>query len=200
MSGKSELRQTLRQRRSALGPGDRSRLSQQVCAHAARHPWFQRPTCVALYAAIQDELNPAELAAWLTARGTQCVYPHVTPAGRHDVLLTFALAHAETRWKIGAFGVPEPMGPPVPLQHIDLVVLPGLGFDTAGTRLGYGAGFYDRTLQNHPARRVGLAFSCQIVPELPAGPFDMPVHMIMTEHGGVATAADLHASASAGTP
>jgi 5-formyltetrahydrofolate cyclo-ligase len=106
----------------------------------------------------------------------------------------------------GPFRIPEPPKegvPPVPLEAIDVLLLPGVAFDPAGHRLGYGAGYYDRYLAplkteeagdalRLPAspettkRRpllVGLAFSVQVLPALPAEPHDVRVDVLATETG-----------------
>jgi 5-formyltetrahydrofolate cyclo-ligase len=68
-------------------------------------------------------------------------------------------------------------------RTIQVVVLPGLAFDLRGYRLGRGAGYYDRSLPalGPGARRIGLAFECQVVECMPADPHDVPVDRIVTE-------------------
>jgi 5-formyltetrahydrofolate cyclo-ligase len=74
-------------------------------------------------------------------------------------------------------------GNPVPPEMIDLVVVPGLGFDLSGNRLGRGRGFYDRFLSRDGLHAVScaLAFEDQVVEQLPATPGDVRVHMLVTE-------------------
>lgn len=81
-------------------------------------------------------------------------------------------------------GPPEPIkGVPFPVEYIDLVIVPGLGFDLLGNRLGRGRGFYDRFLAMPEFKAVscGLAFEDQVVPTLPIGPNDMQVDMLVTD-------------------
>lgn len=72
-------------------------------------------------------------------------------------------------------------------EEIDVVVTPGLAFDRQGHRLGYGGGFYDRYFASlrPDAARIGIAFSVQLVDEVPAGPDDVPVHIVVTDAGVV---------------
>jgi 5-formyltetrahydrofolate cyclo-ligase len=67
----------------------------------------------------------------------------------------------------------------------DVLLIPGLAFDRAGARLGYGRGYYDRLLRRcrPDALRVGLAYDCQVVERVPTGPDDERVHLIVTESG-----------------
>lgn len=82
------------------------------------------------------------------------------------------------------FGFREPVeGQPIPIELIDLVIVPGLAFDGAGNRLGRGRGFYDRFLARPNFRGVacGFALEAQIVDAIPAGPHDMKIDMLVTD-------------------
>jgi 5-formyltetrahydrofolate cyclo-ligase len=83
-------------------------------------------------------------------------------------------------------GISEPIsGKPVPIDLIDLVIVPGLGFTPAGLRIGRGLGFYDRFLAQSDfiGRSCGLAFETQVIESLPALDHDMPLSMLVTEQG-----------------
>jgi 5-formyltetrahydrofolate cyclo-ligase len=91
--------------------------------------------------------------------------------------------HSASTFKVGAFGVSEPMGG-APAPPPDLVIVPGLAFDPTGARLGRGKGYYDRWLDANPAvETLGVCFSCQILEKLPAEPHDARVNAILTEQG-----------------
>ncbi len=84
----------------------------------------------------------------------------------------------------GYMGIREPVeGMPVPLSEIDLVIVPGLGFDSAGNRLGRGRGFYDRFLSHPDFHGVScaLALEDQFVDSIPVGPLDVRVDMLVTD-------------------
>ena len=84
----------------------------------------------------------------------------------------------------GRFGIPEPEGgSPVSLSELDLMVVPGVGFDLHGHRLGYGRGYYDRVLAGESRRPtlVGLCFEQQVVDRLPRDPHDVCVDLLITE-------------------
>jgi 5-formyltetrahydrofolate cyclo-ligase len=85
---------------------------------------------------------------------------------------------------VSGMGIREPItGIPFPISLIDLVIVPGLGFDEFGGRLGRGRGFYDRFLAHPDFRGVacGLAFEQQLLPSVPVGPLDRRVDMLVTE-------------------
>ena len=85
----------------------------------------------------------------------------------------------------GRYGIPEPTGANVPLESLDLILVPALAVDAHGRRLGQGGGFYDRTLASTHALKVALLFSEQVVPELPAEMHDICVHAAVTQRGWV---------------
>jgi 5-formyltetrahydrofolate cyclo-ligase len=92
----------------------------------------------------------------------------------------------DDRLVAGPFGILEPRSDarvPVPVDRLDLVVVPGVAFDPQGNRLGWGAGYYDRLLAQVRADApiVALAFECQIVPAIPPESHDVPVDVIVTE-------------------
>ena len=103
-------------------------------------------------------------------------YPRVGDDG----LLVFLLA---SEFQTGALGIREPVGATM-APSPDLVLVPGLAFDTTGARLGRGKGFYDRWLAANPTvRAVGICFKCQIVESLPFEAHDARVTAIVSEAG-----------------
>jgi 5-formyltetrahydrofolate cyclo-ligase len=80
-------------------------------------------------------------------------------------------------------GILEPEGQALPLSAIDLIVVPGLGFDRKGGRLGYGAGYYDRTLQSFSGTALGLCFGFQIIKQIPVLEHDTLLEDIISENG-----------------
>jgi 5-formyltetrahydrofolate cyclo-ligase len=83
-------------------------------------------------------------------------------------------------------GIQEPIldqAREVSLQEISGFLVPGLGFDEKGVRLGKGKGYYDRALQNFPGETIGISFSSLIVSELPADPWDVKMKWLATEKG-----------------
>jgi 5-formyltetrahydrofolate cyclo-ligase len=81
----------------------------------------------------------------------------------------------------GALGIEEPTGNPVPLQDIDVVVVPAIAVDERGGRIGRGRGHYDATLALCRATSIALVFEAQLVPRVPLGEHDRPVRYVCTE-------------------
>lgn len=82
----------------------------------------------------------------------------------------------------GKFGIKEPK-PSSPVDNIDIVLVPGIAFDLKGCRIGYGRGYYDRFLSMQHCFSAGLAYSFQIVDELPRGRFDRRLVSLAMENG-----------------
>lgn len=138
---------------------------------------------VASYIAIGSEAEPAPLVRAALDAGCSLALPHVvdraTPLRFLDWRQELALA-------AGPYGLSQPhetWAEVVP----DIIFTPLLGFDRAGNRLGQGAGHYDRAFAAHPAAwRIGFAWSVQEVPALPADPWDVPLHAVVTEREWIA--------------
>lgn len=88
----------------------------------------------------------------------------------------------------GPFGTSHP-GDSQPVMVPRVLIVPLAGFDGQGNRIGYGGGYYDRTLQllreTGPVHAIGLAFAVQQLPQIPAEPFDQPLDLIVTDHGTI---------------
>lgn len=180
---KADLRRALRVRRKALPRSDRRRAAWAVARQFLRHRTLRRARRVALYLAMGSELDTGPLQRLLARRG---VTVHAPRIGR-DGLLHFVVLRG-TRLRRHAHGMAQPApGRRSPLRTLDLILLPLLGYDDRGQRLGQGGGYYDRTLARlGDARRplrIGLAYICQRVPRLPVEPHDHPLHAVLTERG-----------------
>lgn len=137
-----------------------------------------RPTCIAGYRAMHSEADPADLLDHLAQQGHVLALPWI---GRGAEGMLFRRWAPGAPLELSADHFEQPLAQAnvcVP----KIVLLPLLGFDRAGNRLGQGAGHYDRALALLPdALRIGLAWSVQEFDALPADPWDMPLDAILTE-------------------
>lgn len=144
---------------------------------------------VSAYRPIFSELDPTPLMENLHARGVELCVPVIV---ENDRPLSFARWTPDMAMVTGAFGaeVPELIETVEPT----LLFAPMLSFDRRGYRLGYGGGFYDRTLERlralRPTRAIGYAFAAQEVPEVPIEPTDQRLNAIATEAGIIWTAGE----------
>jgi 5-formyltetrahydrofolate cyclo-ligase len=179
------VRASLLARRLALS-GDDVRARGEA-AQAALAEWLEALAArtVALYAAMRGEVPTVALHRRLAGRGVRLAYPLVT---RGRPRLSFHLVDDPARLVPDRFGVPspEPGAPEVRVEALDVLVVPGIAFDRAGRRVGFGAGYYDRTVAGlPPSRLVGLAYEFQLVDALPSEPHDLRLSAVATDAGVV---------------
>jgi 5-formyltetrahydrofolate cyclo-ligase len=174
---KAELRRELRAARAAfvatLGPAERAALNTTLADVLADH---LPPGIVAAYCAVGAEIDPSALAR-----------PVALPRAVRGQPLTFHAA-SRSECRPSRFGVPEPAAD-APAVVPDIVLVPLLGVDPRGIRIGYGGGFYDRTLATLRAKRrvlaVGVAWEMQRIGALPADPWDERLDALATPSGWV---------------
>ncbi|MEM9757237.1 MAG: 5-formyltetrahydrofolate cyclo-ligase, partial [Pseudomonadota bacterium] len=139
---------------------------------------------IAGYMPIRTEIDPVPAMAALAQANRICV-PVIVDAGAP---LAFHAWHPDCEMLDGPFGarIPAETTPVTP----EILIVPLVAFDRRGARLGYGGGFYDRTLETLRAggavRAIGFAYSAQELPALPQEPTDQPLDAIVTEQGTLA--------------
>lgn len=186
---RSLLRRQLRQSRRNLSPQQQRQASRKLLRQLAQHPLFRRSRHIAFYLANDGEIDPAALIEQARKMGKHCYLPVLSawPANR----MNFQRLVKGQRWTRNRFGIREPL-PNRGLQarpwRLDLVLMPLVGFDEQGNRLGMGGGFYDRTFaylrrRQHwtGPRLLGLAHACQKVERLPAASWDIPLDGIVSD-------------------
>jgi len=150
---------------------------------------------VSCFSTYGSELDTAPLIAALARCGCPVALPIVTGRGKP---LTFRRWRPGDSTRAGAFGIREPLET-APLVRPSVLLVPLLCFDRRGFRVGYGGGFYDRTIAAVRAERriaaVGLAFADQAVGRVPVGRYDLPVDSVLTERGLVICSGGARAAA-----
>lgn len=134
-------------------------------------------TVVALYWPLQNEIDPRLLLADLERRGLKVALPVViTP----DTPLEFRHYATGDSLERGVFNTRHPLSD-APMVVPDIMFVPGLAFDKEGYRIGYGGGFYDRTMELYSqSRAIGFAFSDQIIDDVPRAEHDRKLEAIIT--------------------
>ena len=184
-AAKHALRPDMARRRSALTDAQREAgaqaLAQAGIAFASPPPG----AVVSGYAAIRDEINPLPLLKVLAARGHPIALP--VTAGKGAPLI-FRAWEPGAPLKTGAFSVPVPGEDAAELTP-DILLVPLLAFDAEGIRLGYGAGFYDRTLaglrEKGSVTAIGVAFDEQRLEAVPRGAYDEALDWVLTPTGPI---------------
>lgn len=173
---KQTIRREVRRRIKELGVDAMSDAAREIFAEVELTEQFQKAECVALFAAMKDEVPTDEtLRRWL-AMGKRVVVPRV----EGDVMRFYD--YSPERMQTGAFGIEEPMGgEEYPASCIDLIIVPARAFTKGGARLGRGGGFYDKymSLPGFRAYKIGIAFGCQMFDELPTDSHDIIVDEVI---------------------
>lgn len=183
-----DIRRQLRARRAELTPGQRIAAAHTIAAHIAGTRWLRGARAVGLYASIGTEVPTAALRALARRRNCPVYLPCIVDYRYRRMV--FAL-DAEAPSSINRLGIPEPDArQTIAARALSVVLLPVLGFDPYGTRLGTGGGYYDRMFAYRRHRHswprpllVGIAFQCQQLPLIERGSHDVPLDAVVTEAG-----------------
>ncbi len=190
-TNKNTLRKSLRATRRGLSTTEQSEAAEGLLKQLLTLESFLHSQKVAMYLANDGEISPAAVMSWIHQQHKQPFLPLVRQNnGRNS--LVFAESKADTRYVENRFGISEPIADEVDLlqpEDLDMVLLPLVGFDRFGNRIGMGGGFYDTTFEFlhaiEPANRspilVGLAHECQKVDRIDAESWDIPLNIVVTD-------------------
>jgi 5-formyltetrahydrofolate cyclo-ligase len=180
---KKNLRETALARRLQISPELRALAQHAVMRNALAAIPVHQDNVVAGYWPVKGEIDTRPLLLDLIRRGMRAALPQVMEFQKP---LVFRAWHEGAAMTDGRYGIQEP--DPVSCDSLvpNVVLVPLLGFDGRGHRLGYGSGFYDRTFDalrdmRHPFLAIGIAYEAQKLDEVPAGIYDYPMDMIVTE-------------------
>ncbi len=179
---KAQLRRQLQGRLAEMSSEQRCEKSHIACRRLIETREFQEASTVMMYLSLPHEVDTSEaiLHAWQTDKTV--AVPKVSWEQRH--MIPVQIHSLDTGISTGVSGLRNPItGDPMPLEEIDLVVAPALGFDRSGNRLGRGGSYYDRFFANESmtAPRCGFAFSEQVVESVPVIEHDEPVDFLVTD-------------------
>ncbi|HEX2188111.1 MAG TPA: 5-formyltetrahydrofolate cyclo-ligase, partial [Longimicrobiaceae bacterium] len=180
---KAALRRELRGRLRALPPAEREAAALAAEARVWTVPEVAGARVLLLYASLPGEMPTDAVASEALRRGAVVVYPRCVTGTR--TLTLHALERLEAL-REGTYGIREPdveVCPRVEVGDVDAALVPGLGWDRAGGRIGRGAGYYDRLFADPGWRgfRCGLFFAAQEAPAVPTDPWDAPLDAVVTE-------------------
>lgn len=186
---RKQLRRTLRQTRRALSPAEQRRAAQGLYRQLAQHPVFRRAKHIALYLPNDGEIDPHLLLRAAQKRGKATYLPVLNAWPRSKMV--FQRIRPAEKLRRNRFGISEPRANSAQQRKVwalDLILLPLVGFDSEGGRLGMGGGFYDRSLAYRARRKnchkptlLGLAHECQQVEKLAMASWDVPLDATVTD-------------------
>ena len=182
MSAKKELRQRLRKILADIPSEVLETKSLRACHRLFEQPEYIKAEIVMVFLSLPTEIDtsPLVLRAWQDRK--RVLAPKVSWSQRR--MMPVEIRSLTEDLAVSQMGIREPVsGIPFPISMIDLVIVPGLGFDDYGNRLGRGRGFYDRFLA-HPefeGTACAMAFEEQMTASVPVGPLDCGVDMLVTD-------------------
>ena len=169
--------------RNSKPTSELDQLSSKITARLLELAKVKEARTISTYLDIGSEVRTRGLVEWAIENGKRIIVPVVDKANQR---LTFSEFKAAEELERGAHGIPEPKREfrrPVALEQADVILVPGVAWDQRGFRIGYGAGYYDRSinaLRTH-VTTVGLAYEFQFVSNVPRSRYDRRVDRIVTE-------------------
>ncbi|HEX3036399.1 MAG TPA: 5-formyltetrahydrofolate cyclo-ligase [Thermodesulfobacteriota bacterium] len=181
LRAKGAVRSSLLSARMRLPQEGVDKLSEQIKENLLNLKLFGAAKTIALYYPVKNEVKTQGVFINAKESGKEIYFPRVE-GGSLKFLRVCDLSELEP----GKFGIPEPPRDrkKIEIQDIELVVIPGVAFDLSGRRLGYGKGYYDRAISGVARKkRIGLAYSFQLLDMVPAEIGDERVGVVVTESG-----------------
>ena len=177
---KAVLRRKLRTVLRGFPLEQRAEASRRLCEVARESAQWQAAHAILFYSPLADEPDLWPLVGEALAAGRLAGLPRFD--ARTGAYLPRQLRRLPEDLEPGQFGVLEPIGdcPALDVKHLDLVLVPGIGFTLDGARLGRGKGYYDRLLSQVSGFKCGVAFECQMLTALPVEPHDVRLNGILT--------------------
>jgi len=173
---KNDIRGAMRKQRRRLDPEAKRAAALAVEERLFSIDSLQSPATVFSYLSVRHELPTRPIIERLLASGHTVAVPYSEPDG----LMTPRILSSFSELTDGRFGIATSDGP-VLQQCPTLTLVPALAFDRRGNRVGYGGGYYDRFLANNPNTiSIGLGYDFQLIEELPAEGFDIPLKRVIT--------------------
>lgn len=179
---KNALRFILRQKRDSLSKREILNASSKILKKLFCLQEFKKAKNVVFYVSIGSEVyTQGAIRKLLKGKGNKSKSIIVPKVKGNRLILSRITSMSDLKPQ-GRFKIPEPIEiRRVNKNKIDLVILPGLGFDKEGNRVGYGKGYYDRLLKTLKAKKIGLAFEQQLVNNLPSHNHDIRMDVVVTE-------------------
>jgi 5-formyltetrahydrofolate cyclo-ligase len=189
ISDRERLRREMRARRRALSPEQRAQAARRFALLVNRARLLRAGRQIAVYLAQGAEADLHWVIDAARRRGCGLYLPVIADYRAHR--MEFHLFDAASTLRPNRYGIPEPeRRAPTPVARLDVVFAPLVAFDLRGSRLGSGAGFYDRALQRRRRDRkwrrpriIGVGYECQRVAHLESRPWDVGLDAVLTERG-----------------
>lgn len=181
---KRQLRAQMLAFRNSRPASELDCLSSEIELRLLELPAVRNSRTLSAYLHVGSEVRTKGIVKWALSNGRRVIVPITDRANKR--LIFSELKAPDLELGKGNYGVPEPKPEfrrSVPLEQADVVLVPGVAWDRRGYRIGYGAGYYDRSINALRTRliKIGLAYEFQLVPRVPRSRYDRRVDKIATE-------------------
>lgn len=183
---KCEMREHYKALRHALPGQEKEENDRKVCSFFLASITYRYAKILLAYAPLPDEIDIMPIVRQALADGKTVAFPRCDD---EKCTMEYHVVKDPAELVSGAYGIREP-APSCPVLRLDenelshpVCIVPGVVFDTAGFRIGYGKGYYDRYLAAFSGVKVGMVYSDFILPTVPRGRFDLAVEVMVTEKG-----------------
>ncbi|XP_004874866.1 5-formyltetrahydrofolate cyclo-ligase isoform X2 [Heterocephalus glaber] len=189
---KRKLRAELKQRLATLSAEERRRQSRLLTQKVIAHSKYQKSKRISIFLSMQDEIETEEIIKDIFQQGKTCFIPRYQFQSNHMDMVKLASPDEisslpKTSWNIHQPGEDDVREEALSTGGLDLILMPGLGFDNHGNRLGRGRGYYDTYLQRYLQLQgtkpytIALAFKEQLCHHVPVGEHDVRVDEVLYE-------------------
>jgi 5-formyltetrahydrofolate cyclo-ligase len=181
---KKSLRQEIKARLKGHSAQERTQKSLLIEKKLFAHPAFRKARTVCFFVGLGSEVHTVPMIEKAIASGKRVLVPRTDLENKE--LKLFEVRDVRLDLKPGVLGILEPdpaHAKAVPADQVEVIAVPGLAFDKMNNRLGRGAGYYDRFLAGLPSStlKVGLAFSFQVLPDIPYEDHDHRLDEVLTD-------------------
>lgn len=175
---KGSLREQLKQLRADIPPALRRQHDAQIRENLLALPQLTRARSIFCFLSHDTEVDTHTLVTMLENQNKVILIPKVTTAKR----MVAVRLQSRDELEPDQWGILTPLSSTPYEQPIDLCITPGLGFSSKGERLGFGRGYYDVWLSEHPVNhKIGLAYECQVLEHIPSDDTDIAMDILVTE-------------------
>ena len=175
---KKALRAEIKAKKRAMTEEQIAATSEALARQLYAHPAYQNAKCIFGYLSYNQEVRTMPMLEQAQKDGKRVAVPKVI-----DDTMIFIWLDDLSRVELGYCSIPEPMdNGPEAVDETALVLMPGLAFDPTGRRCGYGGGFYDRYLEEHPGHpTLAMCYGFQMFDHLDTDPHDIPVNFVLSQ-------------------
>jgi 5-formyltetrahydrofolate cyclo-ligase len=178
MQEKKDIRREILRKRIALNEEELHFKSEAICQAFMTLPGYQNTSFIYIYMDFKNEVMTKSIITNAHQTGKKVAIPRIC-----NNEMNFYLLEEGQELDIGYFGIREPEESTLVQNSEGIMIVPGIAFDEAGYRIGYGKGYYDRFLHNNQVKeKIALAFELQLVDQVPYDKHDIPMDMIITEN------------------